>query len=104
MKFSIKDYFSKCMVLYLPPIVHNPPIIPMITASHGRMTFAGAVIATRPPRTPPTNSGMFSKYFLFKLNKTFKSIADNPPPTAPFIVTTATRVAVLHVPVLRICK
>ena len=92
------------MVLYLPPIVHNPPIIPMITASHGLMTFAGAVIATRPPSTPLTNSGMFSKYFLLKLNKTFKSKLDNPPPTAPFIVTTATRVAVFHVPVFRTSK
>ena len=85
--------------VYLPPTVHNPPIMPMTTASQGLITFAGAVIETRPPKTPPTNSGIFNRYSRLRDSPTFKRSVDNPPPMAPFIVTTATRVAVFQLPV-----
>ena len=75
--------------------------MPITTASQGLITFAGAVIETRPPKTPPTNSGIFNRYSRLRDNPTFKRSVDNPPPMAPFIVTTATRVAVFHVPVFK---
>ena len=67
-------------------------------ASHVVIASAQAVMDTKPPSIPDANIGISNMYDFFDVAYSIKhnTTAENPPAMAPFIVTTATRLAIFH--------